>query len=81
MWVCENLHMSTSEFADKFGCLPSTHVEASLKEWPNNHVKECILEELLVQFYDQLNGMERETGICKLCPFNKIMFLHEKGGG
>ena len=34
MWICENL--------------PRDHVEASLKGWPNNHVRGCILEELLV---------------------------------
>ena len=48
MWICKNLRMSTSKFKDEFGCVPRTHVEASLKEWPNYHVRGCILEELLV---------------------------------
>ena len=33
--------MSTIKFKNLFGCLPSTHVEASLKEWPNYHVRGC----------------------------------------
>ena len=40
--------MIICKFNNSFGCLPSTHVEASLKGWPNNHVRGCILEELLV---------------------------------
>ena len=48
LWICENLHTNTSYFRDEFGCLPSTHVEASLKECHNNHVRGCIREELLV---------------------------------
>ena len=48
MWICENLHMKIGKFRDSFGCLPTTHVEAFLKGWPHNHVRGCILEELLV---------------------------------
>ena len=47
LWICENLHINTSKFKEEFGCLPSTHVEGSLKGWPNNHVRGCIFEELL----------------------------------
>ena len=40
--------MKKGKFNDAFGCLPTTHVEAFLKEWPHNHVWGCVLEELLV---------------------------------
>ena len=48
MWINENLHMNTSKFKEDFGCLPSTHVEGSLEGKPNNQVRGCILEKLLV---------------------------------
>ena len=48
MSICENLHMNMSKFKDEFGCLPSTHVDASIKGWPINHVRWCILKELHV---------------------------------
>ena len=41
-------NMNTSQFTEEFGCLPSTHVEASLNGWPNNHIRACILKQLLV---------------------------------
>ncbi len=50
--IYHNIHVVLSkaahEYNDQFGYLPTTHVEASFKGWPNNHVRGCILEELLV---------------------------------
>ena len=40
--------MNTSKFKEEFGCLPSTYIDASLKRWPNNYERVCILKELLV---------------------------------
>ena len=40
------LHMDLSYSGDVFS--PSTHVEASLQAWPNNHVRGCNLKELFV---------------------------------
>ena len=37
-------------FKDELGCLPITHVDASLKGWPNYYVRGCILEDLLITF-------------------------------
>ena len=48
MRFCQKLHMNIYNSNNSFGYLPSTHIEASLKGWPNNHVRGCILKELLV---------------------------------
>ena len=51
--------MSTRKFKDKLECLTDNHVEASFKEWPNDHVRGCILEELLstqVERFDSVRG-------------------------
>ena len=49
MPFCQKLHKKIYNFINSFACVPSTHVQASLKGWPNNHVRGCILKKLLVQ--------------------------------
>ena len=44
--------MNIWHYNNSFGCLPGTHVEASLKAlWPDHHVRGCILKELLVLLF------------------------------
>ena len=50
MWIFENFHMNISKFKDEFGCLPSTHVEASFKGWSNNHVRGAFSKSSLFLF-------------------------------
>ena len=48
LFVFVKQHINVTKFVAEFRCLTSTYVEASLQGLPNNHVKLCILKELLV---------------------------------
>ena len=72
--------------------MPSTHVEASLKGWPNNHVRGCILEELLVTDGSESksirNKLKRKKGLLHYCEeeqqhelLHKINFNHVQEQG
>ena len=55
--ICRNIYVILSKAAHEykvpyqlFGYLPRSHVDATIKGWPTNHVRGCILKELLVLF-------------------------------
>ena len=64
LWICEDPKINTSKFTDEFVCLPSAHVEGSLKGRPEGDAENPIHNTLSKTSLAIYSAYKRPTWVC-----------------